>query len=391
MRILFNGIGPWHKTGYGQQTDEFTRRLRDLGHEVVIAIMGEITGPRNPWKHPDAREAKQTGLWDGMRIIGPGMHEFGPPPRPVIRAAFGGHDPDLVIVLKDAWVCRGESYRQYNTALWLAFDTEVLGIPDRAFFAVSGARAVCVSQAGQRAAIQAGHEDGTDGLRTALYVPSGVDTGFYVPGDQRAARSLLGLPEHGFVAGICAQNIGPRKAWGEQFAAFAAHARRDPSALLLVHAAPEHPEGMNLRDLVTFHHLDGKVLFGEHSNMRPEQMRTWYQSLDVLMAATYGEGFGLPIVEAQACGVPVIGTDCSAVSEKIPQGTGWLVKGQRWWNPHHRAHWTIPSVAGITASLGKAARGAHAKPELIREQALRYDADTVTKQHWVPALEELMR
>ena len=390
MRIAWNGVGPWHKTGYGQQTDEFTRQFRDAGHEVVIAVFGEH-GPRSPWNHPDAAEAKRTGRWDGMRVIGPGLAEFGPPPRPVIRAAFGGHDPDLVIILKDAWVCRGASYRQYNTALWLAFDTDVLGIPDRAFFSVSGARAVCVSTYGQRAAIAAGAEDGTDGLRNALYVPSGIDTGHWTPGDRNAARTLLGLPRDVFIAGICAQNIGPRKAWGEQFAAFAAYRRKDPTAMLLVHAAPEHPEGINLKDLRTFHGLEGAVLFGEHSNMDAAQMLTWYRSLNVLLAASYGEGFGLPIAEAMACGIPVIGTDCSAITEKIPQGCGWLIRSQPWWNPHHRANWAIPSVPAITAALAKAARGAHARPAIIREHALRYDATHVTKQHWAPALEELMR
>ena len=38
-------------------------------------------------------------------------------------------------------------------------------------------------------------------------------------------------------------------------------------------------------------------------------MAGWYRSLDVLSACSYGEGFGLPILEAQACGSPAIVTD----------------------------------------------------------------------------------
>ena len=32
------------------------------------------------------------------------------------------------------------------------------------------------------------------------------------------------------------------------------------------------------------------------------------------------EGFGLPILEAQACGSPVIGSDCTAITETIGRG-----------------------------------------------------------------------
>jgi len=389
-RILWHGIGPGHATGYGKQTREFTGRLRDLGHEVVIAMMGE-QGARSPLNHPSHAGIRDTGRWDGMAVIPPGPREFGLPARGLIREAFAGHDPDLIIVLKDAWVLRPADYRGYNTAVWLAFDTEPLGVADREFFRASGARAVCVSLAGRRMARDAGARHRIDGLRTALYVPSGIDADMWTPGDRGAARALLGLPADAFIAGICAANIGPRKAWGEQFAAFAAFRRNHPDALLLVHAAPEHPEGINLRELAAFHGLQQAVLFGEHTAMDDAQMRSWYRSLNVLLAATYGEGYGLPVEEAHACGIPVIGTRCSALTEHIPQGTGWLIDGQRWWNPHHQAEWTIPSIKGIAAALEKAREGRHARPELIREHAMRYDCDRVAKTDWPPVLDELLK
>ena len=33
-----------------------------------------------------------------------------------------------------------------------------------------------------------------------------------------------------------------------------------------------------------------------------EAMASWYNGLDVLSLCSYGEGFGLPLIEAQACG-----------------------------------------------------------------------------------------
>jgi glycosyltransferase involved in cell wall biosynthesis len=379
VNILWQGIGPWHRTGYGLGTALFPARFRDLGHQVTIAIMGE-QGTRHPLNHPGAAETKRIGLWDGMTVIGPGPSEFAMPPRGKVKEACG--DPDLVIVLKDAWVLRPADYKGYRTAVWLAFDTEPMGHPDREFLAAAPhVRPVCVSRRGLSLARQAD--------LSPLHVPFGIDTGFWAPGDRGAARDLLGLPHDMFVAGIDAANIGPRKGWGEQLAAFAAFHREHPRSLLLIHAAKTHPEGIDLGHLAAALELDGAVLFGSHTNMTPAQMLGWYRALDVLMMGTYGEGFGVPITQAQACGIPVIGTDCTAISEKIPHGTGWLVKGQKWWNPHHQAWWTIPSVAGITTALGKAYRRQHASPQAIREHALAWDADRVTKEFWVPALEEL--
>jgi glycosyltransferase involved in cell wall biosynthesis len=396
VRICWNGIAPYHATGYGGQTDLFTRLLRDAGHEVVIAIMGEPQytpdgklNRRSTMNHPGYQPIRETGQWNGMTVIGPGEHEFGMPAPGAVWDAFGGHQPDLVIALKDAWVLDRQAYRDYRTAVWLAFDTEPLGVPDRDFFAATGAAAVCVSAAGQKMARTAGTEHGVKSLQEAAYVPSGVDTGIWSPGSREAARSLLGLPQDVFVAGICASNIGPRKAWGEQLAAFASFRARHPGALLLIHAAPDHPEGLSLYDLAGHLGIRDAVLFGEHTAMDDAQMVSWMRSLDVLLAATYGEGFGLPIVQAQACGIPVIGTRCTAITEKIPAGTGWLVRGQRWWNPHHQAWWTIPDVRGIELALGKAARGQHARPELIRDHALTWDAGRIVKDHWGPVLEEL--
>ena len=381
MKILWAGIGPWHKTGYGIGTALFPRRLRDLGHDVVIAVMGEKDGPRHPLNHPDAAETRRTGLWDGMRVIGPGASEFTLPGRDRVRDACGG-TPDLVIVLKDAWVLRPADYGPYRAAVWLAFDTDPLGVPDRKFFAASGARPVCTSAWGLSRARHAG-------LAGALCVPFGIGTDLWTPGPRQAARDLLGLPHDVFIAGIDAANVGPRKGWGEQLGAFAQFHAKHPRSLLLIHSAKNHPEGIDLEHLRDHLGLGNAILFPAHTNMRHAQMLSWYRSLDVLMMGTYGEGFGLPIVQAHACGIPVIGTDCTAISEKIPPGTGWLVKGQRWWNPHHQSWWTIPSEGGLARALERAYRGAHAGPQVIREHALKWDADMVVKKHWAPALEEL--
>ncbi|MFY8349608.1 glycosyltransferase family 4 protein [Pseudoalteromonas sp. SSM20] len=51
-----------------------------------------------------------------------------------------------------------------------------------------------------------------------------------------------------------------------------------------------------------------------------------YQSADVWLFPSDEEGFGLPILEAMACGTPVIATAAGAAPELIEQGGGFLTK-----------------------------------------------------------------
>lgn len=380
-RILWSGIAPYHKTGYGVQAALFIEQLAALGYELVFHRMG--AGVEDDTRHPDF-----VTEWCGVPIIGGGMGDFGPPPPLEVKAAFGGHRPDLVLVLKDAWVLNPRHYARYNTAVWCNIDCDPMGEPDRAFFEASKAAPLAVSKFGVSVMRAAG--------LTPWYVPHGINLGYWTPGDQEEARDLLGLPDGNFIAGINAANLGkvPRKAFYEQFAAFAEYARRfDKKALLLCHTNPDNPEGVDLRRLARFTGIEDRVVFGAHMNMRPAQMLNWYRSIDVLLNATMGEGFGVPIVEALACGVPVIATRATAMAEKLElPAAGWLVDGQPFWNEAHGATWTVPHIGQITARIGRAAAGRHdpKRAELARRAAEPYGHERITAEHWKPVLEGLM-
>ena len=57
-----------------------------------------------------------------------------------------------------------------------------------------------------------------------------------------------------------------------------------------------------------------------------DQLRESYSRCDAWLFPSRSEGFGLPIIEAMACGTPVIGTPAGAAPEMLAGGGGILVK-----------------------------------------------------------------
>ena len=143
--------------------------------------------------------------------------------------------------------------------------------------------------------------------------------------------------------------------------------------------------------------IGAAVTFPDHymydmNMITQEQLAAFYRGLDVLSLCSYGEGFGLPLIEAQACGVPVVTTDASAMSELC--GAGWLVSGTPFWAPGHGAWWKRPDTDDIEQAYEAAwaAREDGKMPALkesARAFALNYDIDRVFSQYMVPVLKEL--
>jgi glycosyltransferase involved in cell wall biosynthesis len=227
----------------------------------------------------------------------------------------------------------------------------------------------------------------------AQYVPHGFDD-FYQPQDQAVAREALGIPADAFVVGMNMANKGGdlhRKAFGPQMQAFADFAKDRPDALLYLHTEEfGYMRGWNLRNYAAALDIEDKVMFADQMTYRlgvpAEAMPYLYSSFDVLMNATMGEGFGIPIIEAQACGVPVIVTDTTAMSELV--GPGWRAGGEKWWHETSQSWWINPSIGELVDAL----EDAYETPSLADvavEFAEPYRASNVMSNHWLPVLENM--
>jgi glycosyltransferase involved in cell wall biosynthesis len=114
-----------------------------------------------------------------------------------------------------------------------------------------------------------------------------------------------------------------------------------------------------------------------------------YSAMDVFLAPSYGEGFGLGTIEAQACGTRVIGSNWAATPDLVAED-GWLVDGQPMWDSGQDAIWQVPSIPSIVDALEQAYKADRGVSDVAVKFAKEFDVDTVFDKHWVPVLNKLL-
>jgi glycosyltransferase involved in cell wall biosynthesis len=121
-----------------------------------------------------------------------------------------------------------------------------------------------------------------------------------------------------------------------------------------------------------------------------EEMAALYTGMDILLHTSYGEGFGVPSIESQVCGTPVIASSWTA-SLELAGPDSYLVEGQPFWDEAQLSWFQIPNVNSITSALEKAyERGRQEFPETVNF-AKAYDVEAVWDAYWLPFLKEKLK
>lgn len=175
-------------------------------------------------------------------------------------------------------------------------------------------RLLVVSQDLGRLAVQ---RYGADPARVRV-ISNGCDAATFHLADRAAARRALGVAgDAGLV--LYVGRLVPEKGLRELFAAVGQLAARRPGLqLALVGAGPMRDE------------LD--ALAAGRGNVRmagplaPEAVAQWMAAADVVTLPSYSEGHPNVLVEALACGRPVVASDVGGIPEVVDAASGVLIR-----------------------------------------------------------------
>jgi D-inositol-3-phosphate glycosyltransferase len=190
-------------------------------------------------------------------------------------------------------------------------------------------------------------------------VPPGVDHELFRPTDREHAKAKLGLA--GKQVMLFVGRLQPLKAADTAISAFghlAGWGRIDPrNARLVIVGGSSGPSGAGELDRLSA--LARHLGVDEGVKFVPAQphssMPAFFQAADVCLVPSYAESFGLVALEAQASGVPVIGSAVGGLRSIVRHGqTGFLVQPGNAESFAERA-WRVLSDSRLAASMGRLA------------------------------------
>jgi glycosyltransferase involved in cell wall biosynthesis len=152
----------------------------------------------------------------------------------------------------------------------------------------------------------------------------GVDTNVYKP--TSVERSKFGIENNKIVFLSIAKNIA-RKLLCRLIYCFNEFAKDKDNVILILRTNAVEKD-LNLIEFTNYRFQElfskKKLFFSDSAFLEPdaeELMNELYNIADVYIATTYGEGFGLPYIEAMACKKPVIAPSFSTTQELILEET----------------------------------------------------------------------
>jgi glycosyltransferase involved in cell wall biosynthesis len=153
------------------------------------------------------------------------------------------------------------------------------------------------------------------GGRVVRVIPNGVDAELFCPGPtDMALRASLGIPE-GPVIGFVGE-ARAKKGLAHLLVAFESLSARTPATLLFIGGVRK--DDRPTLDVFRARHPDLPVIVVE--DMPPAELPPYYRAIDVVVMPSLRDGLPNALLEAMACGRPVVATNAGGMPDVIENG-----------------------------------------------------------------------
>lgn len=309
---------PTIPSGYGTQTALWAPALKALGHDISISCSTGLFS--------------SVEVWNGIKIYPHSNHvdAYG---TDIVAEHAKQLGVNVVWSWLDAFVLRVTEIKKVKWAAWVPVDS--MPLMSRNILPLKECKwVIAPTRFAQKVLKEAGMAD-------PLYVPCAYDPAvmYQRRGGKEELKHRLGTIlnknlDGKFLVNVVAANSGERKNFPALFAAWEKFHRRHPDALLYLHTevTGRWGNGEDLAAMMKLYEIENEsvlIVNQWHYNtgqIGNDYLNLLYNASDVHVNTCVGEGFGLPIMDAQACGCPTIVPDFAAAGEigfglKVSEGT----------------------------------------------------------------------
>ena len=376
LKILWSSVTPTIESGYGRVTREIVSRLLKNGFDVL--------------NHGYQTRGKLHTIDGTFKMLDCGGMNYGVG---VIPEYVKRYQRDVLITLFDPWVFPDNM--GFLGVPWIPYtpiDAEPVSWLQQQLLS-KAFKVVCFSEFAKR-------ELEKKGIKS-INIPHGVDTKVFKPfSKKKELRKKFKIPEDAFLVGTVGANQWDRKDFPRMIRIFAEFVKKTKAnAYLYIQANPKGESGRayNLSVLGQLYGIRDRLRFPEKNPvdfpLHDTGLAKMYNTFDVYLSTSRAEGCGLPILEAQSCGVPAIVPDNSCQPEWV-KGHGWIVPCSDHivvlTTPQHNK-WYLTNVDKCVEALVDAYKNPKKRERygrLARKEMLKYDWDRIVKEKWIPFLNQ---
>lgn len=337
-KILWHADGGCH-SGFARVTHAIGERLvRDYGHEIHVLAINHRGDDFPSVLDP----SKKTPLWlyRPTTILGHDMYGYSR-----VLELLAKVNPDVVVEYNDPHVLLDLFFKnQYDPPNYLVQWRPILSyvpcdgtnLPPEWQRLTAITNVIAMSRYGQTmypGSKLVYHGVDTDQFWPVSEKPITTSTGI-VCRNKGECKEVFGFDRTGFLVLRVDKNSG-RKDYGATFSALVPFMKRHSDVQVHLHTqSKEHGSGVDLDTLISREPtIDPKRWFlpglsDSWIGWSQQDLNALYNAADIFISTSRGEGFGLTLAEALACGVPVIAQNVSAIPEVVGPG-GVLIEPQR--------------------------------------------------------------